>query len=55
MWEEYTIESSPTREDLGRLIRKMITNGWQPIGGVCIDIHEENARFLQAMVRKKTE
>ena len=51
MWNEYTIESASTKEDLGRLVRKMITNGWQPIGGVCIDIHEDTARFLQSMVR----
>tara|TARA_S200000501_G_C20731344_1_gene702963 strand:+ start:620 stop:796 length:177 start_codon:yes stop_codon:yes gene_type:complete len=51
MWNEYTIESASTKEDLGRLVRKMIANGWQPIGGVCIDIHEDSARFLQSMVR----
>ena len=54
MWDEYTIESAGTKEDLGSLVRKMITNGWQPIGGVCIDIHEDSARFLQSMVRKRT-
>ena len=53
MWNEYTIESASTKEDLGRLVRKMIANGWQPIGGVCIDIHEDSARFLQSMVRAR--
>ena len=55
MWKEYTIEAAGSREDLGRLDRKMITNGWQPIGGVCIDIHEDAARFLQSMVRARED
>lgn len=55
MWKEYTIEAAGRREDLGRLVRKMISNGWQPIGGVCIDIHEDSARFLQSMVRAREE
>jgi len=55
MWKEYTIEAAGSREDLGRLVRKMISNGWQPIGGVCIDIHEDSARFLQSMVRAREE
>ncbi len=53
MWKEYTIESAGTKEDLCRLVRKMIANGWQPTGGVCIDIHEDAARFLQSMVRSR--
>jgi len=55
MWKEYTIEAAGSKEDLGRLVRKMISNGWQPIGGVCIDIHEDSARFLQSMVRAREE
>ena len=55
MWKEYTIEAAGSREDLGRLVRRMISNGWQPIGGVCIDIHEDSARFLQSMVRAREE
>ena len=51
MWQEYTIEAGPTKEDLRRLVKKMIGNGWQPLGGLCIDLHEDNARYLQAMVR----
>ena len=55
MWKEYTVEAASNRLDLGRIVRKMISNGWQPIGGVCIDIHEEDARFLQSMVRTREE
>jgi Ni,Fe-hydrogenase III large subunit len=55
MWQEYTIERAPSREDLARLVRKMLGNGWQPVGGVCIDIHEDEARFLQSMVRTREE
>ncbi len=55
MWKEYTVEAASNRQDLGRIVRKMISNGWQPIGGVCIDIHEEDARFLQSMVRTREE
>ena len=55
MWKEYTIEAAGSREDLGRLVRKMISIGWHPIGGVCIDIHEDSARFLQAMVRARED
>ena len=51
MWNEYSIESASTKDDLNRLVRKMMKNGWQPIGGVCIDIHEDDFRFLQTMVR----
>ena len=51
MAEEYTIESAASKEGLSRLIRKMIKNGWKPLGGICIDIHEDDDRFLQAMVR----
>ena len=39
MWDEYTVEAGPTKEDLRRLVKKMIGNGWQPIGGICIDLH----------------
>ena len=55
MWDEYTVESSSTKESLTRLVRKMMSNGWRPLGGICIDIHEDDARFLQAMVREKQE
>jgi|TARA_B110000444_G_scaffold86897_1_gene82147 hypothetical protein len=55
MWKEYTVEAASNRQDLGRIVRKMISNGWQPIGGVCIDIHEEDARFLQSMVRTRED
>ena len=48
---EYTVETAATKGDLVRLVGKMMKNGWEPRGGVSIDIHEENARFLQAMVR----
>ena len=51
MWGEYTIEAGPTKEDLRRLVKKMIGNGWQPLGGVCIDLHEDQSRYIQAMVR----
>ena len=55
MWKEYPVAAASNRLDLGRIVRKMISNGWQPIGGVCIDIHEEEARFLQSMVRTREE
>ena len=55
MWDEYTVEAGPTKEDLRRLVKKMIGNGWQPIGGICIDLHEDKARYLQAMVRSRRE
>ena len=50
---EYTIEFSSTRDDLARKVRKMITNGWEPIGGLCVDIHEDDGRFLQCMIRNR--
>ncbi len=53
MWNEYTIESGPSKEDLRRIVRKMMGNGWQPIGGLCIDLHDDKARYLQAMVRSR--
>ncbi len=52
---EYTIESGPSRADLIRIVRKMIGNGWKPNGGVCIDIHDNEHRFVQAMTRDKKE
>ena len=52
---EYTIECGPTRADLIRIVRKMIGNGWKPMGGVCIDIHDKEHRFVQAMTRDKKE
>ena len=51
IWEEYTVESGATKTDIRRIVRKMMKNGWQPIGGICIDLHEDEARYLQAMVR----
>ncbi len=51
IWEEYTVESGATKADIRRIVRKMMKNGWQPIGGICIDLHEDEARYLQAMVR----
>ena len=53
MWKEYTIEAAANKEDLRRLVRKMIGNGWQPIGGICIDLHEDKSRYLQSMVRTR--
>ena len=53
MSNEYTIESGATKGDLRRIVRKMMGNGWEPVGGGCIDLHEDSERFLQAMVRKK--
>tara|TARA_B100000579_G_C22585392_1_gene735491 strand:- start:456 stop:650 length:195 start_codon:yes stop_codon:yes gene_type:complete len=50
-WDEYTVESGATKTDIRRIVRKMMKNGWQPIGGICIDLHEDEARYLQAMVR----
>ena len=50
-WTEYTIEAAANKEDLRRLVKKMIGNGWQPLGGVCIDLHEDKHRYLQTMVR----
>ena len=55
MWEEYTIEAAANKEDLRRLVKKMIGNGWQPLGGVCIDLHEDKSRYLQAMVRNRKD
>ena len=52
---EYTIEFSSTKDDLARKVRKMISNDWEPIGGVCIDIHEDTARFLQTMIRNRED
>jgi len=52
-WSEYTIESAPNKNDLRRLVRKMMGNGWVPLGGVCIDLHEDKERYLQTMVRKR--
>ena len=52
-WEEYTVESGATKTDIRRIVRKMMKNGWQPIGGICIDLHEDEARYLQAMVRTR--
>lgn len=52
---EYTIESGPSRADLIRIVRKMIGNGWKPNGGICIDIHDNEHRFVQAMTRDKKE
>lgn len=54
IWEEYTVESGATKTDIRRIVRKMMKNGWQPIGGICIDLHEDEARYLQAMVRTRT-
>ena len=51
IWEEYTVESGATKADIRRIVRKMMKNGWHPIGGICIDLHEDEARYLQAMVR----
>ena len=53
MWNEYTIERGGTLDDLARIVRKMMKNGWQPIGGICVDIHEDSERFIQSMVRLK--
>ena len=55
MWNEYTIERGRSLDDLARIVRKMMRNGWQPTGGVCVDIHEDDARFLQAMVRTRED
>ena len=55
MWNEYTIERGRSLDDLARIVRKMMRNGWQPTGGVCVDIHEDEARFLQAMVRTRED
>jgi len=52
-WREYTIETAPNKNDLKRLVRKMMGNGWVPIGGLCIDLHEDKERYLQSMVRNK--
>jgi len=49
---EYSIESGSTRADLMRIVRKMIGKDWVPIGGVCVDIHDDENRFVQAMTRK---
>ena len=54
-WKEYTIETAPNKNDLRRLVRKMMGNGWVPLGGVCIDLHEDKERYLQTMVRKKSK
>ena len=51
MWNEFTIERGATLDDLARVVRKMMKHGWQPVGGICIDIHEDQERFLQSMVR----
>ena len=54
-WDEYTVESGATKVDIRRIVRKMMNNGWQPIGGICIDLHEDEARYLQAMVRVRPD
>ena len=51
MMTEYTVEAAPNRRNLIRIVRKMMAKGWQPIGGVGVDIHGEDDRLLQAMVR----
>ena len=55
MWEEYTIEAAANKEDLRRLVKKMMGYGCQPLGGVCIDLHEDKSRYLQAMVRNRKD
>jgi len=55
MWDQYTVERGPTLDDLARIVRKMMKNGWQPSGGIAIDIHEDESRFVQAMVRTVEE
>ena len=53
MMNEYTVEAASNRRDLIRIVRKMMTKGWQPIGGVAVDIHGEDDRVIQAMVREQ--
>ncbi len=53
MWKEYTVEAASNRKDLIRIVRKMMSKGWQPVGGVAVDIHGEDDRVLQAMVRSQ--
>jgi len=53
MMDEYTVEAASNRRDLIRIVRKMMSKGWQPIGGVAVDIHGEDDRVLQAMVRSQ--
>jgi len=48
---EYTIETGSNKKDLIRIVGKMIKNDWVPLGGVCIDIHDDENRFVQAMTR----
>ena len=55
MWEEYTIEAAANKEDLRRLVKKMMGNGWLPLGGGGIDLHEDKSRYLQAMVRNRKD
>ena len=53
MWKESTVEAASNRKDLIRTVRKMMSKGWQPVGGVAVDIHGEDDRVLQAMVRNQ--
>ena len=50
---EYTIESGANKKDLIRIVSKMIKNDWTPSGGICIDIHDDENRFVQAMIRNR--
>jgi len=47
---EYTIVSCSVPDQLQRLVNEGIAQGWEPVGGVCVD--SRDGQFYQAMVRR---
>lgn len=58
MITEYTVATGRTHADLESRVNDLIKRGWQPIGGICLDVEyysisSPRTTFLQSMMKEE--